>query len=312
MTYPISKASDLPWFRRPITLLFLMAFGMPIAFSTWFALLNNFVIEAAQFDGVKIGWLHSVREIPGFLAIGVIAVIIFIREQTLALIALVALGVATAVTAQFPTFYGLLATTMISSIGYHYYETVNQSLQLQWLGKDRAPQILGWIVAAGSASSLLVYLVIVIGWQYFGLTYQVAYFIGGGVTAAIALYCWIGFPKFEGDTPQLKKMVLRQRYWLYYALQFMSGARRQIFLVFAAFMMVEKFGFAVHQVTALFVINYVANIVMGPVMGWVVTRVGERRALIFEYSGLFGVFCGLCLHLLFRLACLGRRDIICA
>ena len=45
---------------------------MPIAFATWSALLNNFVIEAAGFTGVEIGWLHTVREIPGFLAIGVI------------------------------------------------------------------------------------------------------------------------------------------------------------------------------------------------------------------------------------------------
>ena len=37
-------------------------------------------------------------------------------------------------------------------------------------------------------------------------------------------------------------MVLRKRYWLYYALQFMAGARRQIFMVFAGFMMVERFG----------------------------------------------------------------------
>ena len=50
-------------------MLFLMAAAMPIAFATWSALLNNFVIEVAQFDGSDIGWLHTVREIPGFLAI---------------------------------------------------------------------------------------------------------------------------------------------------------------------------------------------------------------------------------------------------
>ena len=62
----------------------LMAVAMPVSFSTWSALLNNFVIEAADFTGVEIGWLHTVREIPGFLAIGVIVLIMFIREQALA------------------------------------------------------------------------------------------------------------------------------------------------------------------------------------------------------------------------------------
>ncbi len=80
-TVHLSDASTLPKWQRPIALLFLMAFAMPIAFSVWLALLNNFVVEAANFDGVDIGLLHAIREIPGFLAVGVIAVIIFVREQ---------------------------------------------------------------------------------------------------------------------------------------------------------------------------------------------------------------------------------------
>ena len=126
-----------------------MAIASPLAFNVWAALLNNFVIEAAGFTGVEIGWLHTVREIPGFLAVGVIAILIFVREQMFGVIALAVLGLGTAVTAWFPSFGGLLTLTMISSLGYHYFETVNQSLQLQWLPKARAPQMLGWIVAAG-------------------------------------------------------------------------------------------------------------------------------------------------------------------
>ena len=116
--------------RTPIGLLFLLAFAMPIAFSTWLALLNNFTVEVANFSGIEIGWLQTVREIPGFFAVGVIVVLIFMREQTLALLSLVALGAAAAVTAMFPSFAGLLITTLIGSFGFHYYETANQSLQL--------------------------------------------------------------------------------------------------------------------------------------------------------------------------------------
>ena len=113
--------------------------------------------------------------------------------------------------------------------------------------------------------------------------------IAGGACVVITLYCWVVFPQFEGE-PQIKKMILRRRYWLYYALQFMSGARRQIFLVFAAFMMVERFGFEVHEVTALFLINFVANMVFAPLMGKALGHWGERNVLAFEYVGLIGVF----------------------
>ncbi len=289
-TVPLADARHLPLWRRPITLLFLMAAAMPIAFATWSALLNNFVIEMASFDGSDIGWLHTVREIPGFFAIGVIAIIIFVREQVLGLVSLILLGVATAMTAWFPTLGGILTITMLSSIGFHYYETVNQSLQLQWLDKLRAPKILGWLVAAGSAATLLAYVLIVLTWETLGLTYNTVYLIAGGVTAAIAIFCLFAYPQFEAPHPQVKKMVLRRRYWLYYLMQFMAGARRQIFVVFAGFMMVEKFGFEVHEVTALFLINLVANMIFAPLMGRAVYKFGERATLIFEYAGLAIVF----------------------
>ncbi len=289
-TVTLEQARQLPLWRQPVTLLVVMAAAMPLAFATWSALLNNFVIEAAEFDGADIGWLHSIREIPGFLAVGVIGLIVFVREQTLGIVMLLVNGLAVAVTAWFPSFGGLLLTTMIGSFGFHYYETVNQSLQLQWIDKARAPKVLGWIVAAGSASSLLAYGVLVLGWKRFGLEYNTVYMAGGGATTLIALVCLVAYPRFENPTRQHTRMILRKRYWLYYLLQFMAGARRQIFIVFAAFMMVERFDFEVQEVTALFLINFLANIFLAPVMGAVVQRFGERRALIFEYSGLIAVF----------------------
>ncbi|MGV6804032.1 MAG: MFS transporter [Ruegeria sp.] len=287
---PLSQAQSLPFWRRPVTLLFVMALTMPIAFNTWSALLNNFVIEVADFDGADIGLLHTVREIPGFLAVGVIAVILFVREQVLAMVSLIMLGIATAVTAWFPSLGGLLFVTLFSSIGFHYYETVNQSLQLQWLPKDRAPQVLGWLVAMGSASTLVIYGLIVLTWDRFDLSYNTVFMAAGGLTAVLALFCLIAYPQFDAPTPQTKKIVLRRRYWLYYALQFMAGARRQIFVVFAGFMMVERFGFEVHQLTGLYLINLVINMAAAPLLGRAVTVFGERRTLIFEYTGLAIIF----------------------
>ena len=43
-----------------------MAFIMPLVFSVWMVLLNNFVIEKADFTGVEIGILQSLREVPRF------------------------------------------------------------------------------------------------------------------------------------------------------------------------------------------------------------------------------------------------------
>jgi len=287
---PLDRQSDLPVWRRPLALLLLMAFAQPMAYATWNALLNNFVIDVAGFDGVHIGWLHTIREVPGLLAIGVIPILLLVGEQALAILSLILLGVATAVTAWFPSLAGIYIVTLFSSIGFHYFETVNQSLQLQWLPRRDAPRLLGWIVASGSAACLLVYGLLALSWHSLHLSFNTVYLLAGASCVAIALYCHFAFPRFQAPNPQRVRMVLRRRYWLYYALNFMSGARRQIFVVFAAFMMVERFGFRVDEVTALFLVNYIANLVLAPAMGRALGRFGERAVLMFEYAGLTAIF----------------------
>lgn len=72
----------------------------------------------------------------------------------------------------------------------------------------------------------------------------------------------------------------------------MSGARRQIFTVFAGFLMVEKFGYSVSDITLLFLINYLFNFLFAKKIGRFIGVVGERKALMFEYVGLIFVFVG--------------------
>ena len=288
--FSISNAYNLPKWRRPEALLILMAVALPLAFSVWSALLNNFVVEVIRFDGLDIGLLHTIREIPGFFAVGVISILLFVREQTLALSMLALLGIATAVTACFPFLSGILTVTLLSSVGFHFFETVNQSLQLQWFSKKEAPSKLGKLMAYGSAATLIAYIFIILGWEKLNLSFNSAYMLAGLSCFALAVIGYISFPHFKAPVPQTKKMVIRKRYWLYYLLQFLSGARRQIFVVFAGFMMVERFGMDVQQLTTLYLINLILNIALAPLLGRAVARYGERNALAVEYFGLAVVF----------------------
>ena len=288
--FSISNVSTLSKWRRPEALLILMAIALPLAFSVWSALLNNFVVEIIRFDGLDIGLLHTIREIPGFLAVGVISILLFFREQTLALLMLCVLGLATAVTAWFPFLSGILTITLLSSIGFHFFETVNQSLQLQWFSKKEAPRKLGKLMAIGSAATLIAYTFLVLGWDKLNLSFNSAYMIAGFSCFSLAVLGYLIFPNFEAPIPQRKRMVLRKRYWLYYLLQFMSGARRQIFVVFAGFMMVERFGLDVQQLTTIYLINLMFNIALAPLLGRAVARYGERKALAIAYFGLSLVF----------------------
>jgi len=184
-------------FKSRIALLYLMAMAMMFSFSAWMSLLNNFAIEVASFNGSQIGILQSVREIPGFLAFGVIFVLIFIAQQRLVYISMMLLGVGVAVTGMFPTAIGLYSTTIIMSIGFHYLETLNQSLSLQWLEKTKAPIVLGKITAAKSFTSLVVFVLIFIFMKFYSIEYKYIYLFFGGITFFIGIIAWIGFEHFK-------------------------------------------------------------------------------------------------------------------
>ena len=267
-----------------------MSIAMPIAFNAWSAMLNNFVVEKAAFTGVEIGILQSLREVPGFLSFTLIFVLLVIKEQIFAVFSLALLGLGVCLTGFFPTVYGLYFTTVLMSIGFHYFEAVKQSLSLQWLSKEEAPIILGKLLAVGSLTSLIVYGCLWTLLEFFQLPYWINFAIAGGICIFLALVMFIFYPAFPSKVEQNQNLVLRKRYWLYYLLTFLSGARRQIFVVFAAFLMVEKFGYSASQVTLLFLVNYAFNYLFAEKIGSLIGKFGERRALTFEYIGLIIVF----------------------
>ncbi len=276
--------------HSPELLLILLAAAASLAFSVWRALLNNFAVEEAAFTGMEMGFLQSLREVPGFLAFTTIFILLIIREQGFALISVAVLGLGVALTGYLPSEYGLYFTTVLMSVGFHYYFTVQQSLTWQWIDKTRSPVVMGRQSSAGSVAALVAFGTIWLGMEYLNVDYHWLYLVAGLFTVAAALFGWLLFPAFGQQVVQHKQLILRKRYWLYYALVFMSGARRQIFVVFAGFLMVEKFGFSASDIALLYLINHAINAIAAPRVGALISRWGERPALVIEYAGLIGVF----------------------
>lgn len=278
------------FFKSKEVLLYVMSIAMLFSFSAWMSLLNNFVVEVASFNGSQIGILQSLREIPGFLAFTVVLVLYFIAQQRLAYLSMILLGLGTLLTGFFPNAIGLYVTTVIMSIGFHYLETLNQSLSLQWLPKNRAPIILGRITAVKSFTGLLVFVLIFAMMKYWDVPYKDVYLFFGGITVVIGIVCWVFFEHFKDDVVQEKKLSLRKEYWLFYVLTLFAGARRQIFVVFAGFLLVEKFGVDIENMVLLLFVNAILNIYFAPKIGKFIHKFGEYLTLRLEYLGLVIVF----------------------
>lgn len=289
-TFPsVRAAARARGWITPFTFLALATATNQMSFASWQTLVNNFAKDFGA-TGYDIGVQQSIREIPGLLAFTAVFALLIMREQTLACVSLFTLGVGVALTGFFPTVSGLYFTTFLMSVGFHYYETVNQSLSLQWFDKTSAPERLGRIMSLSAIAQCGAYLAILIVGRLGGVAYSTAFLVFGLISIVAAGALTLLFPSFPQHTPQNKGLVLRKRYWLYYALNFTGGARRQIFIVFAAWLMVDRFGYKPHDVAALFLVNYLFNFFAAPAIGRFILRFGERAAMLFENASLVLVF----------------------
>ncbi|WP_319582433.1 MFS transporter [uncultured Pseudodesulfovibrio sp.] len=276
--------------RRMYIFLLVLVVCTGAAFQGWRTLLNNFAVEVAGLDGLGMGVVQSVREVPGFLALLAIYMILIISEHRLAALSVVVLGLGVGLTGLMPSLGGLVFTTLLMSFGFHYYETMNQSLTLQYFDRTEAPVVMARLRSITALTNITVGAIIYFLAKALGYTEMFA--LLGGVAVAAGLWGLTRDPSRTDLPPQLKKMTFRSRYWLYYALTFLSGARRQIFTVFAVFLLVTKFGYSIQQVTILFVCNNVINYFANPIIGRSINKFGERSVLTVEYTALAVIFLG--------------------
>ena len=275
--------------KNPMYLfLIVLTIGSTMGLQTWHTLFNNFAVDVAGLTGRHIGMIQSVREIPGFLALLTVFVIIFLKEYHLSALSILLLGLGVAATGFFPSYAGLLLTTLVMSFGFHYYETTNMSLTLQYFDAATSPWVFGkqrsYAAATNIAVGLFIYL------TAFWLDFTKIYLLFGGLIMLAATW---GLARNPSDTtlvPQRRKMVIRKKYALFYFLTFMAGARRQIFIAFSVLLMVEKFNYTVQEITILFVINNAINYYLSPLIGRSIIRFGERKVLSLEYLSLIFVF----------------------
>jgi predicted MFS family arabinose efflux permease len=178
------------------------------------------------------------------------------------------------------------------SMGFHYFETMNVSLQLQMLPKAEAPRLIGTITAAGAAAQFLAYGGLAAAWWAGWRSYEQLFLTVGLAGMALTVAAMAYFRRFDGPVQQRKRIVVRQRYWLFYLLTFMTGARRQLFMAFGGFLLVVKFGYSVADMATLMLVTTAANTALAPRLGRLVMQIGERRTIMIENIVLIVVFAG--------------------
>lgn len=274
--------------RKMYIFLMILTMAATAGLQAWMTLFDNFAVNVVGIEGKHMGVIQSVREIPGLLALLAIYFLFILKEHHLSALSVIILGLGIAMTGFFPSFYGLLLTTLLMSFGYHYFETTNQSLTLQYFDQHTAPWVFGKLRSVAAASNIAIGVTIFIIQPL--LSFEQLYLWIGIAIIAAGLFCLSLKPTDQHLVPQHKKMILKKKYFLYYFLTFMAGARRQIFTAFAVFLLVKQFDCSVREITFLFVINNVINYFLNPLIGRAIIFFGERKILSIEYSVVFFIF----------------------
>jgi predicted MFS family arabinose efflux permease len=258
-----------------------------IFFGVLLSLFYNFVVERLGIEPHELGALEALREIPGFLNVLFLAAMIRYAPPIVGALSLVVMGLGIMAYGTVTSVTGLAMYSLFASIGFHCWIPLEQAMGLsfspegskgKWLGQLRSVNSFAWLITIGISNLTFDYV------GYAGLFFMAGVAtILGGIAIAFA----------DKSKPKVQKgFVFRRRYGLFYALNFLQGLRKQVFITFAIFALVKVHGMPIATTLKLVFINQLLLTLTASWMGKLVDRHGERAMLSVSYVGLAIVFFG--------------------
>jgi predicted MFS family arabinose efflux permease len=273
---------------RDLRLLAITTFCMSFGFGAFSAVVTNFAVLVLHINAKQQGLVESVRETPGFLIVLVAALTMRVAEPILAMIALCLIAIGMAGTAGVNTYLTYVLFSLIWSIGIHSWMTLQPSMALSLADESRRGRTLGQLSAVAGLGTVLGMLMVLFVGKYIGM--RNLFLISGSVVGLGAVA--VGAISRDIGHEEKPRFVWKRKYSLYYALTFLEGCRKQVFMTFAIFVLVKNYHTHFQKVALLMIINNIANFVLAPHVGKLIDRLGERKVVSFCYAALIPVFIG--------------------
>jgi predicted MFS family arabinose efflux permease len=263
---------------------------MSLGFQLWRSLFNNFAVEELSVRADQMGWIQAVREMPGLLGFSVGLLALLMSEMRIAGVSVILMGVGIGMTGAVNSLPGLILSTLVMSVGFHFFMPGSSSAVLMLVGEDEAPRLLGRLsslgaLAAVAAAGVVFFTLDSLGFRTLFYISSLLLIVGG-----LILLPWARQPARAPRTKQ--RTSIRKRYWLYYLLELLMGSRRHIFTTFAIFLLVEEHQVTAQTITLLFLINNLAGAFVFDQFGRIIARFGEKRVLTLNFVCLIFVFLG--------------------
>lgn len=252
---------------------------------------NNFLSDTFDVGADLRGYLEFPRELPGFLVVILTGALFFLPETIIAALSCLAVGVGMLGLAYWGSSWNLMIALMILwSAGNHIMMPVRSSITLDLAKKGNTATLLGKMAAFGIAANVIGCGIVYISMKYMEVDYSLTFIIGG--VAAIAASFFFLHMKLPGAHLKRPKFVFNAKYWLYYVLAFLFGARKQIFITFGPWVLVRVFDQPAWVIAQLWIVAALLGIFFQPLLGRWIDRHGERRVLMIDSLCVFVVCMG--------------------
>lgn len=255
------------------------------------SIFNNYLNDIFMLSESVRGFLEVPREAPGFFIVLVLAALSFAGDVRIAIIGMAAAGLGMlGLGLLSPTFAVMIIWMMMYSLGTHMLMPVTPSIGMSLSRRESFGARLATISAFGLAGSIVAYVFVFLSFHFLHMTYQLAFTIGAVfyVFAALA----VGLMKKGEPETRKARFVFRKRYTLYYVLAVISGARAQIFLTFAPWVLIKVFNVQPQTFALLGMLVAIVSIGTRKIIGRLIDVRGERFVLTLEAALLFVICLG--------------------
>ncbi len=245
-------------------------------------ILANYFKDAYNVTALQRGFIEVPRELPGILAIFVITLLSRLGDIKIAMISQIIASIGILILAfTTPSFYTMTAVLFIFSMGVHLFMPLQDSIAMKVMGSEgNVGTSLGKLKGIATGFSLFAAIIVFFGFRFnvFQLKTEVrSIFVIAGVLlliSAILLYSITRNKK--GEKAERPKLVIRKEYKYYYILAIMNGVQKQVFLVYAPWVIIEILGRGADTISLLLLISSIGGMFFLPFLGKCLDRFGIR------------------------------------
>ena len=281
-----SDASD-----RDFALFLLVGVFSGVALGINSTVFNNFLSDVYKLSAQARGIVEIPRELPGVFIMVVLGLLAFLGDMRMATIGFSAASLGMLGLGLFsPTYASMLLWLMMFSLGTHMVMPITPVIGMELSKKENYGARLGRYSAYNLSATIGGYVIVWVGFKYFGLTYHIAFVIA----SIFFIFAAISMSIIKSKKPELKKVrfVFKKKYTLYYILCIVNGARKQIFLTFAPWVLIQAFHIGPPVFAILGVIVAAVSILTRTIVGKAIDIKGERFILSLEAVLLFVICIG--------------------